>query len=85
MISLMFTANNGKRISKSKSLPRWQANIPTSQTTEKERIVIEIITIRVTVATAIAMETLLAEDAEDVEEAAEAAAGEETIVNIYRV
>jgi hypothetical protein len=31
------------------------------------------------------METPLAEDAEDVEEAAEAAAGEETIVSIYRV
>jgi hypothetical protein len=27
----MFTANNGRCISKSKSLPRWQANIPTSQ------------------------------------------------------
>jgi hypothetical protein len=37
------------------------------------------------VATVIAMETLLAEDAEHVEEAAEAAAGEETIVSIYRV
>jgi hypothetical protein len=37
------------------------------------------------VALVIAMETLLAEDAEDVEEAAEVAAGEETIVSIYRV
>ncbi len=78
----MFTANNGKRISKSKSLPRWQANIPASQMTEKERIVIEIITIRVAVAAVIAMETLLAED---VEEDAEVAAGEEAIVSIYRV
>jgi hypothetical protein len=37
------------------------------------------------VATVIAIETLLAEDAEDVEETAEVAAGEETIVSIYRV
>jgi hypothetical protein len=81
----MFTANNCKRISKSKSLPRWQASIPTSQMTEKERIVKEIITIRMAVAAVIAMETHLAEDAEDVEEATEAAAGEETIVSIYRV
>jgi hypothetical protein len=81
----MFTANSGKLISKRKSLPRWQANIPASRMTEKERIVIEIITIRMAVATVIAMETLLAEDAEDVEEAAEVAAGEETIVSIYRV
>jgi hypothetical protein len=33
----------------------------------------------------IAMETLLAEDADDVEEAAAVAAGEETIVSIYRI
>jgi hypothetical protein len=52
---------------------------------ETERIVIEIITIRMVVATVIAMETLLVENAEDVEEAAEVAAGEETIVSIYRV
>jgi hypothetical protein len=81
----MFTANNGRRISKSKSLPRWQANIPTSQMTGKERIVIIMIRIRMVVAVVIAMETLLAEDAEDVEEATEVAAGEETIVSIYRV
>jgi hypothetical protein len=37
------------------------------------------------VALVIAMETLLAEDAEDVEEAAEVAVGEEPIVSIYRV
>jgi hypothetical protein len=81
----MFTANNGRRISKSKLLPRWQANIPTSQMTGKEKIVIRIITIPMAFAVVIAMETLLAEDAEDVEEAAEVAAGEETIVSIYRV
>jgi hypothetical protein len=81
----MFTANNGRRISKSKSLPRWRANIQTSRMTEKEKVVIKIITISMAVAVVIVMETLLAEDAEDVEEAAEVAAGEETIVRIYRV
>jgi hypothetical protein len=81
----MFTTNNGRQISKSKSLPRWQANIPTSKMTGKEKTVIRIITIPMAVAVVIAMETLLVEDAEDVEEAAEVAAGEETIVSIYRV
>jgi hypothetical protein len=81
----MFTANNGRRISKSKSFPRWRANIQTSQMTEKEKEVIRTITIRMAVAVVIAMETLPSEDAEDVEEAAEVAAGEETIVSIYRV
>jgi DNA-directed RNA polymerase alpha subunit len=87
MISSMFTANNDRRISKGKSLPRWQENIETSQMTGKERLVIRIITISMAVAVAvvIAMETLLVEDAEDVEEAAEVAAEEETIVSIYRV
>jgi hypothetical protein len=32
----MFTASNGRRISKSKALPRWLANIQTSQMTERE-------------------------------------------------
>jgi hypothetical protein len=81
----MFTANSGKLISKSKSLPRCQANIPKSRMTGKERIVIRIITIPMAVAMVIAMETLNAEDAEDVEEAAEVVAGEETIVIIYSV
>jgi hypothetical protein len=80
----MFTANNGRRISKSKSLPKWLANIQTSQMTEKEKVVIRIITIPMAVAVVITMETLLAEDAGDVEEAA-AVAGEETIVSIFRV
>jgi hypothetical protein len=71
----MFTANSNKLISKRKSLSRWQANIPTSHMTEKERIVIRIITIRMAVAAVIVMETLLVED---VEEAAEVAAGEDT-------
>jgi hypothetical protein len=81
----MFTPNNGRRISKIKSLPRWQANIQTSQMTGKEKVVIKIITISMAVAVEIAMEILLAEDAEDVEEAGEVASEEETIVSIYRV
>jgi hypothetical protein len=81
----MFTANNDRRISKSKSLPRWQENIQTSRMTGKEKVVIKITTISMAVAVVIAMKTLLAEDAEDVEEAAEVSAGEETIVSINRV
>jgi hypothetical protein len=76
MISSMFTANNGRQITKSKSLPRWRANIQTSQMTGKEKVVIKFITISMTVTVVITMETLLADDAEDVEEAAEVAAGE---------
>jgi hypothetical protein len=88
MTGSMFTANNGRQISKRKSLPKWRANIQTSQMTGKEKEVIRIITISMAVAVVIAMETLLAEDAEDaedVEEGAEVAAGEETIVIIYKV
>jgi hypothetical protein len=85
MISSMFTSNNGRRISKSKSFPKWLANIQTSKMTEKEKVVIRIITISMAVAVVVAMETLLAEDAEDVEEAAVVAVGEETIVSIYRM
>jgi hypothetical protein len=84
MISSMFTANNGRRISKSKSLPKWLANIQTSRMTEREKLVIRIITISMAVAVVIAMETLLAEDAEDVEEAS-AVTEEETIVSICKV
>jgi ABC-type microcin C transport system permease subunit YejE len=51
--------------------------------TETEKVVIRIITISMAVAVVIVMETLLAEDAEDVEEAVAVAAGEETIVRIY--
>jgi hypothetical protein len=47
--------HNGRRISKSKSLPRWQANIPTNQMTGREKIVIRIITIPMAVAVVIAM------------------------------
>jgi hypothetical protein len=60
MTSSMFTANNGRRIGKSKPLPKWQANIQTSQMTGKEKVVIRIITISMAVAVVIAMETLLA-------------------------
>jgi hypothetical protein len=49
--------------------------------TGKEKVVIIIIINSMAVAIAITMETLLAEDAEDVEEAT----GVETIVRIYRV
>jgi hypothetical protein len=71
MIGSMFTANNGRRISKSKSFPRCRENIQTSQMTRKEKLVIIIITISMVGAVIISMETLLAEDAEDVEEDAE--------------
>jgi hypothetical protein len=81
----MFTASSGRRISKSKSFPKWLASIQTSQMTEGEKVVIRIITITMADAVVIAMGTRLAEDAEDVEEAAEVAAGEETIVSIYRM
>jgi hypothetical protein len=47
--------------------------------------VIRIITIPMADGVVIAMETLLAEDAEDVEEAAVVSVGEETIVSIYRM
>jgi hypothetical protein len=79
----MFIANNDRLTSKSKSLPTWLANIQPSQMTEKEKVVIRIITIPMAVAVAvvIAMETLLAEDAEE----AAVGAGEETIVSICRV
>jgi hypothetical protein len=65
-------------------LPKWLANIKTSRMTEREKEVIRIITISMAVAVVIAMETLLAEDAKDVEEAA-AVAEEETIVSICKV
>jgi hypothetical protein len=84
----MFTANSGRRTSKSKSLPKWLESIQTSQMMEREKIVILIITIPMADAVVIAMETLHAEDAEDaedVEEAVAVAADEETIMSIYRM
>jgi hypothetical protein len=47
--------------------------------------VIRIITIPMAVTVVFAMETLLAEDAEDAEEAVAVAAGDETIVSICKV
>jgi hypothetical protein len=58
---------------------------PNKSNDGKEKVVIKTIRISMVVAVVIAMETPLTEDAEDVEEGAEAAAGEETIVSIYRV
>jgi hypothetical protein len=85
MISSIFTANSGRKISKSKSLPKWLASIQTSQMTEIEKVVIILITISMADTVVITMETLLAEDTEEMEEAAAVAAGEETIVSIYRM
>jgi hypothetical protein len=53
--------------------------------TEKEKIVIEIITIPTVGAVVLATAILIAEDAEDVEEAAVVAVGKETIVSIYKM
>jgi hypothetical protein len=53
--------------------------------TEKEKIVIEIITIPTAGAVVLATAILIAEDAEDVEEAAVVAVGEHTIVSIYKM
>jgi hypothetical protein len=52
---------------------------------EKEKIVIGIITIPMAGAVVLAMAILLVENAEDVEETAVVAVGEETIVRIYRM
>jgi hypothetical protein len=59
--------------------------IQTSPMMEKEKIVIGIITIPMARAVVLAMAILLVADAEDVEEAAVVAVGEETIVSIYRM
>jgi hypothetical protein len=52
---------------------------------EKEKIVIGIITIPMPGAVVLATAILIAEDADDVEEAADDAVGEETIVSIYKM
>jgi hypothetical protein len=52
---------------------------------EKEKIVIGIITIPMARAVVLATAILIAEDAEDVEEAAVGAVGEEPIVSIYKM
>jgi hypothetical protein len=87
MISSMFTANNGRRIRKSKTFPKWLANIQTSQMKEKEKVVIRIITISMAFAVAVVLATAItiAEEAEDMEEAAAVTAGEERKVSIYEM
>jgi hypothetical protein len=60
---------------------QWQ----TSQTTINEKIVIEIITIPTANAVVLPKAIIIAEDAEDVEEAAAVTVGEETIVSIYKM
>jgi hypothetical protein len=69
----------------SKSLLKWLERIQTSQTTINGKIVIEIITIPTAGAVVLATAITIAEDAADVEEAAVVAAGEPTIVSIYRM
>jgi hypothetical protein len=88
MINLTCTASSGRQISRSKAWLKWLERIQTSPMMEKEKIVIEIITIPTAGAVVLAMAILLAEDAEDVEEfavVAVVAVGEETIVSIYRM
>jgi hypothetical protein len=84
-ISSMCIARSGRQINKSKSLLKWLERIQTSQTTINGKIVIEIITIPTAGAVVLATSITIAEDAVDVEEAAVVAAGEPTIVNIYRM
>jgi hypothetical protein len=85
MINSMCISSSGRQINKSKSLPKWLERIQTSQMMEKEKIVIEIITIQTAGAIVLATAILIVEDAEDVEEAAVAAVGEETIVSNYKM
>jgi hypothetical protein len=66
-------------------IPQMAERIQTSQTKEKEKIVIEIITIPTAGAVVLTTAILIAEDAEDVEEAPVAAVGEPTIVSIYKM
>jgi hypothetical protein len=83
-ISSMCIANSGKQINKSKSLLKSLERIHTSQTTIDGKIVIEIITIPTAGAVVLTTTITIAEDVVDVEEAAVVAAGEPTIVSIYR-
>jgi hypothetical protein len=59
--------------------------IQTSPMMEKEKVVIRIITTPMAGAVVLATAILIAEDAEDVEEPAVVAVGEETIVSIYKM
>jgi hypothetical protein len=88
MINSMCIARSGRQIIKSKSFPKWLERIQTSQTKEKEKIVIEIITIPTAGAVVLATAIIIAEDAEDaedVEEAAVVAVGEPTILSICKM
>jgi hypothetical protein len=81
----MCIASSSRRINRSKALPKWLERIQTSQTTKNEEKVIEIITIPTAGAVVLATSIIIAEDAEDVEEAAEVTVGEPTIVSIYKM
>jgi hypothetical protein len=81
----MCITSSGSQINKSKSLLKWLERIQTSQTIINEKLVIEIITIPTAGAVVLAMAITIAEDVDDVEEAAVVAADEPTIVSIYRM
>jgi hypothetical protein len=85
MINSMCIASSGRQINKSKSLPKWLERIQTSRMTENEKIVIEIITIPTAGAVVLATAVIIADDAEDVEEAAVVAVGEPAILSIYKM
>jgi hypothetical protein len=69
MINSMCIASSDRQINKRKSLPKWLERIQTSQTREKEKIMIEIITIPTAGAVVLATTIIIVEDAEDMEEA----------------
>jgi hypothetical protein len=75
MINSMCIASSGRQINKSKSLPKWLERIQTSQMTDKEKIVIEIIRIPTAGAVVLATAIRIVEDAEEVEEDAVVAVG----------
>jgi hypothetical protein len=84
-ISAMYVARSCRQINKSKSFLKWLERIQTSQTTINGKIVIEIITIPRAGAVVLTTAIAIAEDAVDMEEATVVAAGEPTIVSIYRM
>jgi hypothetical protein len=85
MIKSTCISSSDKQINKSISLPTWLERCRASQMTEKEKIVIEIITIPTVGAVVLATAILIAEDAEDAEEAAVVAVDKETKVSIYKM
>jgi hypothetical protein len=84
-ISWICTASSGRQISRNMSFLRWQERFQTSPMMEKEKIMIEIITIPMEESVALAKAILAADDAEDVEEAVVAVVEEETIVSIWKM